>query len=176
MTDAQQLDPIMVRIGEAIELGRAGERAAAIERFDTLWGEADASGDPLYRVVVAHYGADVQAEVADSLVWNRRALEAANEATDDVVQRHHPELRVAAFFPSLHLNLARDYFTLGDEARSREHLEAANERVDALPEDGYGSLVRAGLARMAADLAGEPPPVQPHSGCFQHAHSDHPHN
>jgi hypothetical protein len=92
------------------------------------------------------------------------------------VQRHHPELQVAAFYPSLHLNLARDYFKLGDEATCREHLAIAQERVDVLPDDGYGRLVRSGLKRMAADLAGEPPPFEPQSGCFQHAHADHPHN
>lgn len=176
MTEAKELDPIMVRIGEAIELGQRGLEEVAVLRFTELWSEVGQGSDPLHRVVVAHYGADVQADAAESLVWNLRALEAADESTDEAVQRHHPELRVAAFYPSLHLNLARDHFKLGDETKAREHFDIAQQRVDILDDDGYGRLVRSGLARMAADLAGEPPPPEPRSGCIQHSHADHPHN
>lgn len=178
MTDERQPDPMMVRIGEAIELGQRDAQAEARERFDGLWDEVAADGDPLYRVLVAHYAADVQAEAKDSLVWNLRALEAADATIDDGVQRHHPELRVAAFYPSLHLNLARDYFTLGDEDAARGHLAAAEDGIGILPDDGYGHMVRSGLARMAADLAGEPAPPAyvPRTSCLSHAPHEHPHN
>jgi hypothetical protein len=179
MTDEQHLDPMMARIGAAIELGQRGERAAAADRFAELWDEADSGPDPLHRVLVAHYAADVQDEAAESLAWNLRALTAAGSTTDDGVRRHHPDLRVAAFYPSLHLNLARDYLTLGDEGSAREHVAAAEAGIDVLPDDGYGRMVRAGLARITADLAGEPAPAPfvPRTSCQGHGpHADHPHN
>lgn len=166
MTEAQELDPIMARIGTAIEAGQQGDGDRAVTLFDEIWAEVGADGDAFYRVVTAHYAADVQAEPSDSLTWNLRALAAAEGLTDASAQRHHASLQVEAFYPSLHLNLARDYLDLEQKAEARKHIAAANARVTLLPDDGYGRMVRSGIARIEAELAGESP--APHGTSCQH--------
>jgi hypothetical protein len=55
--------------------------------------------------------------------------------------------------PSLHVNLADDYFKLRDLDRAREHLAAANASAKHLNDDAYGRLVRDGIERLAHRLA-----------------------
>ncbi|MEJ8277912.1 hypothetical protein [Pseudonocardia spirodelae] len=60
------------------------------------------------------------------------------------------------FLPSLHLNLADVHRRLGEDARARHHLSRAREKAGALPGDGYGAMIRAGIERCGARLdAGE---------------------
>jgi hypothetical protein len=63
---------------------------------------------------------------------------------------------VAAFYPSLHLNLGEDYRKLGDAAAARRHLELGLAAVDTLPDDDYGAMIRGGLHGLAQRL-GDPP-------------------
>jgi hypothetical protein len=79
------------------------------------------------------------------LAWDLRALAAADQAGDE---------RVAAFYPSLHLNLAEAYRQVGEPGAAREHLAHARAVLDRLPEDGYGRLIRAGVARLEGRLGG----------------------
>ena len=55
--------------------------------------------------------------------------------------------------PSLHVNLAEDYFKLNDRTRSQEHLDMARQFVGELADDAYGQAIRRGIERMAAKLA-----------------------
>ncbi len=96
--------------------------------------------------------ADVQDEVQDELIWDLRALEAADRITDDRAVQAGVKSPVSGFYPSLHLNLGECYRKLGDADRAREHLRLGQTAAEALPADGYGQLVEAGLDRLAERL------------------------
>ncbi|MCE0766956.1 hypothetical protein LWC35_29215 [Pseudonocardia kujensis] len=149
----EQPDPVMAEIAQVVELGQAGGAAEARKRFALLWERLGPRGDPLHRCALAHHAADVQEDLGEELRWDLRALAAADELTDDRAQQHHASLAVAGFYPSLHLNLADVHRRLGDPARAREHLDRAEEAVGALGDDGYGRMIRQGIARCAARLA-----------------------
>jgi hypothetical protein len=152
----EQQDPVMVRIGEAIELARAGHGDVARPRFAEIWNEIGPEGDPFHRCTLAHFAADVQPDVKAELMWDLRALAAADEVTDERAQRYHSSLSVAGFYPSLHLNLADVYRRLGEHEKAREHIGRAQAAVDVLTDDGYGRMIRQGIARTAAQLVEEP--------------------
>jgi hypothetical protein len=149
----EQTDPVMTRIGEAVGLGHAGDAAAARRRFADIWEDVGADGDPLHRCALAHYAADVQEDPAEELRWDRLALAAADEVGADRAQALHPVLDVAAFYPSLHLNLADVHRRLGDAGQAGHHLEQARAALGGLPDDGYGRMIRGGVERCAARLA-----------------------
>jgi hypothetical protein len=91
--------------------------------------------------------ADVQDDVRQELVWDRRALDAADLLTDERVAQAGVPLRVAGLYPSLHLNLSECYRKLDDLDRAREHLHQAQATIGALGDDEYGQLIRDGLTR-----------------------------
>ena len=151
MTDEQQ-DLVMVRITEAIELGRAGDGDAARRRLTEIWDEIGPQGDPFHRCALAHFAADVQPDVEAELTWDLRALAAAEEVTDERAQQYHGSLSVAGFYPSLHASLADDYRRLGDWQQAREHLRRAQDTAGVLGDDPYGRMIREGIARIADEL------------------------
>ncbi|MET7400317.1 hypothetical protein ABZS66_43210 [Dactylosporangium sp. NPDC005572] len=150
-------DPTMVRIGNGVELHHGlGQRAAARDVFAEIWEEIGGEqGDPLHVCVLAHSMADVQDDVHQELLWDQRALAAADLLTDDRVAQAGVPLSVAGLYPSLHLNLADCYRRLGDLGRAREHLRQAQSRIGALGDDGYGQLIRNGLQRLSQQLTSE---------------------
>ncbi|MVU78045.1 hypothetical protein GPX89_12410 [Nocardia sp. ET3-3] len=147
------VDETMNAINDAVILGRQGNPAAARERLTALWESIGAGGDPLHRVSLAHYLADLQEHAADGLTWDIRALDACAALTDERAQAMHAGLNVRGFYPSLHLNLADNYRRLGAFDTAREHLDAARARLADLAEDGYGLGVRAGIDNVEAALA-----------------------
>ncbi|MEV6304277.1 hypothetical protein AB0M02_33065 [Actinoplanes sp. NPDC051861] len=148
-------DPTMARIAEGVQLhhGR-GQRDAARELFARVWDEIGGDqGDPLHVCVLAHSMADVQDDARKELLWDQRALAAADLLTDDRVAETGVPLTRAALYPSLHLNMADCYRKLGDLPRAREHLEQARDGIGALGDDDYGRLIRSGLDRLTELLA-----------------------
>lgn len=143
-------DPTMVRIGEAVELHHGqGQRDAARELFAGIWDEIGGEqGDPLHVCVLAHSMADVQDDVHEELMWDLRALAAADQLTDDRVGQAGVTTSVAGLYPSLHLNLGECYRKLGDLDRAREHLRLAEAGMGALGDDGYGKMIKGGLDRL----------------------------
>ncbi|WP_330180042.1 hypothetical protein OHB26_26960 [Nocardia sp. NBC_01503] len=146
-------DATMTAINDAVVLGRQGNTARAREDLAALWNSVGVAGDPLHRVTIAHFLADLFDHAADALTWDVRALDAADSLTDERAQREHSALSVRGFYPSLHLNLADNYRRLGAFDTARQHLNAALERVDALEDDGYGAGVRAGIKNVETALA-----------------------
>ena len=146
------MDPVMARIGEGMALGQRGERAAAREVFDRIWREIGEDGDAFHRCALAHSMADVQDDVGDELLWDERALAAAHALTDERVAEGGVAAGVTAFYPSLHLNIAECHRKLGDLPAARRHLEQGRAAVGALPDDGYGRMIRTGLDRLAERL------------------------
>src|ERR671917_2052293 len=143
-------DETMAEIVAAVELGRGGSQADARRRLTDLWERVGPDGDPLHRVTLAHFLADLQDDVRAELRWDERALAAAGDLTDERAQQYDAALRVRGLLPSLHLNLADCLRRLGDASGARQHLAAAESSVDALADDGYGRLVRTGLWHIRA--------------------------
>lgn len=148
-------DPTLVRIGEGVALHHHGGRPqAARELFEQIWDEIGGEqGDPLHVCVLAHAMADVQDDVRQELIWDRRALAAGDLLTEERVARAGVTLPVAGLYPSLHLNLVECYRKLGDLGRAREHLWRAQAGMGALGDDEYGQLIKGGLERLARQLA-----------------------
>ena len=146
-------DEVMVAITRAQQAALDGERAQARQEFAELWDRIGPDGDPLHRVTLAHYMADVQDDPNDELEWDRRALSAADALTDERAKEYHATLAVRGFYASLYLNLAQDYHKLGATAQAREYLAAAERASVDLPADGYGTLVRDGIAALGERLS-----------------------
>lgn len=142
-------DEMMAAITAAIGLGHAGDRVAARDELERLWGETD---DALHRCTIAHFVADLQGSVTDELMWDERALAVAADLTDERAQQHDASFQVRAFLPSLHLNLADHHRRLGHVSEAQKHLTAAQADIDLLPDDDYGRLVRTGMERIKRAL------------------------
>jgi hypothetical protein len=155
MSELTRPDEIMTRIGAAMALGQQGDRIGARHAFEAIWADIGPAGDPLHRVALAHSMADVQDDVNEEIVWDLRALEAADGLTDARAREAGVVSPVAAFYPSLHLNLGEAYRKLGDPARARHHCDEGRRAVGALADDGYGAMVRDALDRLAARIADE---------------------
>ncbi|MEV0347869.1 hypothetical protein AB0H88_19035 [Nonomuraea sp. NPDC050680] len=147
-------DSTMARISQGVELHHhRGQRDAARELFAQIWDDIDGEqGDPLHVCVLAHSMADVQDDVRQELMWDLRALAAADRVTDEQVAQVGVALPVAGLYPSLHLNLSECYRKLGDLARAREHLQQARAGIGVLGDDDYGRLIKDGLERVAEQL------------------------
>ncbi|SOD72895.1 hypothetical protein SAMN05892883_2210 [Jatrophihabitans sp. GAS493] len=147
-------DAVMVRVGEGIGLRQQGERGAAREVFAELWDAIGGEdGDAFHRCAIAHSMADVRDDVNDELHWDLLALDAADSLTDGRAAEGGVAVPVAAFYPSLHLNLGECYRELGDADRARDHLRRGLDSMTALPEGGYSTMIRDGLDRLARLLA-----------------------
>ena len=143
-------DPFTTDLIVATALLRGDDKAGARTRLQVLWEHIQ--GDPVHEFVLAHQMADAQDDPKEELAWDRRALDAAQRSTDADVQRHYPQATLAGFLPSLHINLAEDYFKLGDREQSRAHLTLAQSFAHHLAADAYGDLLRRGIERMAKNL------------------------
>lgn len=145
-------DAVMVRIGQAIMLHRAGDREEARNRFALLWSETTGKGDLFHRCTIAHYMADTQDDPGAELEWDRRALAAADALTEDEVEwgEHSPAVR--CLYPSLYLNLAADHAKLGERGAARRELSRARGVLGSLADDEYGAGIRAAVDRLESRL------------------------
>ena len=146
----QLADPLLERILAAIAAWQAGA-ADGRDRMAALWPDA-ARGDGLHRCLLAHFLADAQPDPAQELSWDLRALEAAADLSDARLHMWQPTLSVAGFRPSLLLNVAASYRRVGDVAMARATVAQAQAASLVLADDGYGRLIRGGIARLADDL------------------------
>ncbi|MGW7691824.1 hypothetical protein ACWGMA_23665 [Streptomyces asiaticus] len=139
-------DAVLTRIGQAVMLHRGGDREEARNRLTALWREIERDGAPFHRCALAHYLADTQDDPLDELIWDLRALAAADGVTGALAPR--------AFLPSLHLNVAAGHLKLGQQEAARGQLALAREAAGALGEDPYGDGVRAAILRLTLALEG----------------------
>jgi hypothetical protein len=73
----------LLRIGEGIELGQRGEREAARAVFTRTWEDIGGEeGEPFHRCALRHFMADVLDGVHAELVWDLRAVVAADGLTE----------------------------------------------------------------------------------------------
>ncbi|MGK5740637.1 tetratricopeptide repeat protein [Micromonospora sp. URMC 103] len=148
-------DATLTRINQGVQLHhQQGQRDAARDVFARIWDEIGGErGDPLHVCVLAHAMADVQDDVHQELLWDQRALAAADALSDARVAEAGVTVPVAGLYPSLHLNLAECHRKLGDLDRAREHLQRAQAGIGALGDDEYGRLIKGGLDRLTQQLA-----------------------
>ncbi|WP_274917418.1 hypothetical protein [Streptomyces sp. WZ-12] len=146
-------DPTMEAIGQAVGEGRTGDIPTARHKLLNLWSEIGVTGDPLHRCSLAHYLADLYEDPAQALVWDVRALDAADAVTEQRAQEHHASLHIAGFYPSLHLNLADNYRRLGSFDAATEHINAAQEHAPNLPQDAYGAFLRTALDEVSEAIS-----------------------
>lgn len=95
---------------------------------------------------------DVQDDVHQELVWDQRALAAADLLTDARLAQAGVGLPASGLYPSLHLSLSECYRKLGDFGRAREHLQQAQDTIGALGGDEYGQMIKAGLEQLTEQL------------------------
>jgi hypothetical protein len=134
---------ILDAIGEA----QTGDRATGRRRLLGCWEQTEPS-QHAYRCVLAHYLADVQTTVDDEVSWDTTALEEYAYLGDgDLAAVGISE--AAGLAPSLHLNLGDGYLRQGRLAEAAVQARAGLASIDVLADDGYGRMVREGLARLA---------------------------
>ena len=152
MTASPAADPTMDAITTAVTLGHQGETARARQELLAVWEDLGVLGDPLHRCTLAHYLADLYPDPAEALIWDVRALDAANALTDHRAGEHHAGLEVAGFYPSLHLNIADNLRRLSSFDAAAGHIDKAEERVAALPSGPYGDMIRAAIHGVRAAI------------------------
>jgi hypothetical protein len=138
-----QWDEITAAIGAAL----GGDQTGGRDRLMRCWA-ATTEADHAQRCVLAHYLADLQADLEHEIAWDRTALaEHALIQDEDLAPVGIASARGMA--PSLHLNLGDGYLRYGQVEQAREHLEHGLASAEALPPDGYGKMIRSGLQALA---------------------------
>ncbi len=145
-------EPILAQVGEAIGRTR-NDRTGARALLAELWTAVGETGDALHRCAIAYAMADVQDAPADELVWDLRALAAADQLDDARLEAAGMAAIVADMMPSLHLNLADVYRRLGDPERAREHADLAHVALGKLVGSSSATMIRDALDRVTAQLS-----------------------
>lgn len=132
-----QFDPnnkIIKLCAEGMSLEGAGKKEEAAQLFRQAWDE---STNDFEKITSAHYVARHQETVADKLRWDEIALQLALNINDETMK---------ASYPSLYLNIAKCYEDLEDKTNALKHYELANSFAVLLPDDGYGKMIKSGIA------------------------------
>jgi hypothetical protein len=127
-------NPIVKLCAHGMELEGEGKPAEALAVFQQAWDEA---ADNQEKFIAAHYVARHQDNAADKLKWDETALSLALNIKDETIK---------GTYPSLYLNIAKCYEDLHDFVKARENYQLASKFTGFLPEDGYGNMIRAGIA------------------------------
>jgi hypothetical protein len=138
-------------VAAAITAAQAGVATAALI-LQECWDAASSTDDHALQCVIAHDLADLQSDVADELLWDRRALEAHDRAAGSGFRAFGLDSG-EQLLPSLHLNLGDDWLRMGDHGRAEHHLRQARAATHVLGNDGYGHMITRGLAHLADRLA-----------------------
>lgn len=130
----------------AVAEAQTGEPASGRQRLLSCWAQTG-TGDHAYRCVLAHYLADLQDSLDEEVAWDRTALEEHQHLPGDALTPVGiPD--VAGLAPSLHLNLGDGYLRQGRVTEATEQLRQGQAALGVLADDGYGRMVRDGLARL----------------------------
>lgn len=142
-------NPVVKICAEGMHAEGEGRPEAARELYERAWAQ---SKDDVEACVAAHYLARQQPSAEETLRWNKEALERADAAADE---------RVRGFYPSLYLNLGKSYEDLGDVGGARSCYETAAKEAEGIPDDGYGNLVRRGIANGLTRIGSSDPEGTP---------------
>ena len=135
---------------EAVTVALGGDRVRGRVLLEEAW-DLTGPDDVAQRCVLAHYLADVQDDVEHEVAWDERALAAFATVADADLAPVGIE-HAAGMAPSLHLNLGDAYLRQGRVDDAAAQLERAEGTLGALADDGYGALVRRGVAGLADRL------------------------
>ena len=127
-------NPIIKLCAHGMELEGEGKSTEALSVFQQAWNEA---GNNVEKFSAAHYIARHQNSVADKLKWDKTALHLALDMKDEGIK---------GAYPSLYLNIAKCYEDLNDFDNAKLNYELALSYARFLLEDGYGNMIKAGIA------------------------------
>lgn len=145
-------DPFMAAMQAGVSTADSGDREAGRAMLVKLWSSIDPGGGPFYRCTLAHYLADVVEHPAEALMWDVRALDAADEISEGRDSAIVPGLDIAGFYPSLHLNIADNLRQLSAFDAAERHIGLAKETSPALGNDDYCNWIRESISEVAADI------------------------
>ncbi len=140
-------DEVTAAVARALSGDRTGGRRDLLDLWDRT-----APARAAQRCVLAHYLADLEDDLAAEVAWDERAL----AAYPDVGETELAAIGIpsaAGLAPSLHLNLGDGYRRQGRADDARQQLDRGVLAVHALSDDGYASMIRGGLERLAERLA-----------------------
>lgn len=126
-------NPITLLCAQGME-HEAAHPDKAMELFRRAWNEA---ATDLEKATAAHYVARHQPSAADKLTWDVVALRHALASDSEDAK---------TFLPSLYLNVAKGYEDTAALPEAAEHYQLARARAAVLPDDGYGAMIRKGIA------------------------------
>jgi len=143
-------DDIVAAVGVAL----GGDRTQGRHDLRACWA-GTAQTDQAQRCILAHYLADLEDDLAAEVAWDEQALTAfANVHDADLAPVGIPA--AAGLAPSLHLNLSDGYLRQCQLTQARDQLAAGPAALSALPDDGYGAMIRRGLTGLQERLANQP--------------------
>lgn len=128
----EENNPVVRLCAEGMQAEGEGRPEVARELYERAWAMSE---DGFEASAAAHYLARQQPSAEETFRRNKEALERADAA----------DKRVEGFYPSLYLNMGKSHEDLGDLGEARRCYEAAAEKAEDLPDDGYGTLVRRGI-------------------------------
>ncbi len=145
-----QWDDIQAAVGVTL----SGDRTQGRHDLHACW-VGTAETDHAQRCVLAHYLADLEDDLAAEVAWDEQALTAFTHVHDtDLAPVGIPA--AAGLAPSLHLNLGDGYLRQGHTTQAQDQLAAGLAALSALPDDGYGAMIRRGLTGLQERLASQP--------------------
>jgi hypothetical protein len=128
-------NPVIQLCSTGIAAEMKGDIATAVTNYTKAW---DMRSTDFESCIVAHYMARLQSAPEDSLHWNLEALHYAHKVADD---------SVAAFYPSLYLNVGKAYEDMNDKALAAKYYELGIKGIEILPDDKLGNTTRDALKR-----------------------------
>jgi len=123
---------------EGMSMEGQGKPDEANRLFLQAWSE---STDDFEKFIAAHYVARHQRTVSEKLRWDEVALRLALKVDSG------SGASVEEFLPSLYLNVAACYEKLNDFDSAIINYELASSYAHSLQGDGYGQMIRAGIAQ-----------------------------
>ncbi|MFI5160558.1 MAG: hypothetical protein ACHQHN_04735 [Sphingobacteriales bacterium] len=126
-------NPVIKLCADGMQLEGEGKSAEAAAAFQQAW---ELAATDIEKFTSAHYMARHQNSVADKLKWDQTALQFALNINDEPIKET---------LPSLYLNIAKCYEDLNDFPNAKENYQNALSYTAFLGDDGYGSMIRAGI-------------------------------
>lgn len=134
---------------EAVQAALTGQPEGG-DLLRECWA-ATSPDDHAQRCVLAHYLADLEPALEDEIAWDEIAL-AEFPAVADADLAPVGIVSAAGLAPSLYLNLADGYLRRGDPAAAEVQYQRGVDSLPLLADDGYGSMIRDGYARLRDQL------------------------
>ena len=128
-------NPVIQLCAQGMQLEGEGKPAEAAALFMQAWNEAIT---PTEKFTAAHYVARHQPTVSDKLHWDEVCLSAALTIEGEEIK---------ATYPSLYLNIGKCFEDLGNIPEARKNYQLAQSFAGYLQNDGYGSMIKAGIEK-----------------------------